>query len=148
MRIAAVDRGDNLLAWGGNDFHSRWSEYVCYNTHLVLIKEGSGFYYYNKGTLANAGASYMLTDQANQYGAGTYTLTVDMKADKACSCRVRLKANSASADQTVDLTTSWKKVTLTFPVTKDQVNNAALIFMTLLKDSGVAFRNPVLTHSK
>ncbi|MBP5617970.1 MAG: carbohydrate binding domain-containing protein, partial [Clostridia bacterium] len=86
--------------------------------------------------------------QVNQYGKGTYTLTVDMKADVACAASVALKINTSSNTQTVDLTTAWKTVTLKFSVSKDTVNNAALLITAKTENSGIAFRNPTLVYSK
>ena len=152
MRIAAVDRGVNLLAGEGTSVHSRWSEWICYDTHLLYIKDAGGDYFYNKNSKSydkwHSGASYILTDRVNQYGKGTYTLTVDMKADRACPCGVGLTVNGALTEKTANLTTAWKTYTFTFTVSQDQVNNAALLIMTKVENSGIAFRNPTLVHKK
>ena len=152
VRIAAVDRGVNLLAGEGTSAHCRWSEWICYDTHLLYIKDPAGDYFYNKNSKSydkwHSGASYILTDRVNQYGKGTYTLTVDMKADKACSCGVGLTVNGALTEKTANLSTNWQTFTFTFTVSQDQVNNAALLIMTKVENSGIAFRNPTLTHSK
>ena len=148
IRIAAVDRGVNLLTGAGNEAHCRWSEYVCYNTHLLYVKDAAGDYFYNKASKVGSGASYLLTDQVKQYGTGTYTLTVDMKADVACSATVALKINSSTNTQTVSLSTSWQTVTLTFKDSVSPVNNAALLILAKTENSGIAFRNPVLVHTK
>ncbi|MBP5617714.1 MAG: hypothetical protein J6X61_01005, partial [Clostridia bacterium] len=148
VRIASVDRGVNLLAGEGNAAHCRWSELVCYETHLLYIKDAAGDYFYNKDSKATTGASYILTEQIRQYGTGTYTLTVDMKADKAAAATVNLMVNRSSSTKTVDLTTAWKTVTLEFTVTKESITNAALLIADKNGNSGVAFRNPKLVHTK
>ena len=145
VRIAPVDRGDNLLAWGGNAVHSRWSEYTCYNTHLLYVRDSAGDYYYSKNAVPGAGASYLLTDQFNQYGAGVYTLSMDMKADAPCTATVRLRGADPAS---VELDAMWRRVTLSFSFAEDSYPNAALIITHPLKGEGISFRDPVLTHSR
>ena len=147
IRIAPPAKSGDLFAWGGNSVHSRWAELTCYNTHLVCKKEGSDTVYYNKGTLAHAGANFQLTQQVQQYGKGTYTLTFDVKADVASSMYVYMGVNGKRiSTKDVPLTTQWKSVTMTFSVAQDSVQNAYLAFAAKTDKAGIAIRNPKLVY--
>lgn len=147
IRIAPPAKSDDLLSWGGNSVHSRWAELTCYNTHLVCKKEGSDTVYYNKDTLANAGANFQLTQQVQQYGKGTYTLTFDVKADVASTMYVYMGVNGKRiSSKNVPLTTQWQPITMTFSVAQDSVHNAYLAFAAKADKAGIAIRNPKLVY--
>ena len=152
IRIAAGDRSGNLLEGEGNEVHCRWGEFICYNIYLLYRKDAAnGDYFILHGTSSSgkgAGAYYMLTQQVKQYGKGTYTLTVDLKADKACSVQTGLTLNRNTVTKTAEVGTSWKSYTFEFSCTKDEVFQACVKILCTENATPVYFRNPVVTYSK
>ena len=151
IRLAAVDRGVNLVAGEGTSIHCRWGEFICYNIFLLHRTDPAGDYFIIHGTEStgkNAGAYYMLTQQVKQYGKGTYTLSVDLKADKACAVQTAFTLNRSNAFQTVDVGTEWKRYTFTFTCAKDDIFQACVKVLCTEHATPVYFRNPVVTHSK
>ena len=108
-------KSGDLLSWFNTSAHSHWSEYTCYNMHMIWLKEYGGNSFRMKCSYSSSGISYNLTEQFQQYGKGTYTLTFQAKAKTATSLQVDIGVNRQSkASSTKNLTTSWQTVTLTF----------------------------------
>ena len=152
IRIAPADHSGNLLTGEGTEVHCHWGEFVCYNIYLLYRKDAeSGDYFILHGTNTTgkgAGAYYMLTDQVKQYGKGTYTLTVDLKADKACQVQTGFTINRSTAFQTADVDTEWKSYTFTFTCTKDEVFQACVKVLCTEHATPIYFRNASLVFSK
>ncbi|MBP5617971.1 MAG: hypothetical protein J6X61_02340 [Clostridia bacterium] len=154
IRIAAVDRGANLIDEAGTSVHSHWGEFICYNIYLLYRKDAVGGEYYiihgSSSSGKGAGAYYMLTQQVKQYGKGTYTFSVDLRADKACSAQTAFTLNRVNATKTVDIGTTWKRYTFEFTCAKemDEVFQACVKVLCTENTTPVYFRNPVVTHSK
>ncbi|MBP5617715.1 MAG: hypothetical protein J6X61_01010 [Clostridia bacterium] len=153
IRIAHTDHGANLLAGEGTAAHSRWSELICYNIHMLYHKDAAGDYFQLLGNDAStgngAGASYILTQQIQQCGTGNYKFTAYMKANKATTAKISVSVNKADKFQTTTLSTEWQKVELTFNVTNAaDVTNACLKIMCTENNPNVCFKDASLVHTK
>ncbi len=150
INIAVPDgaTGD-LLSWFGNDIHSHWAEYICYNVHMLYLHEYGGNSFRLERCRAFAGISYNLTPQMQQYGKGTYTLTFSAKADLASTLQVLLGANRAFTHQYAALTTEWQEFSYTFDETTDPatIYNACLVMRAEKDLAGIEIRNAKLVYS-
>ena len=138
----------DLLSWFGNSAHSHWSEYVCYEMHMLYLEQYGGNSFRMEDCSRNAGISYNLTPQMKQYGKGTYTLTFSAKADSAANMQVMLGANRSFKYKKAVLTTGWQEFTFTFDATTDptSIRNACLAMYAEEDDKGIEVRNAKLTY--
>lgn len=150
INIALLDgvTGD-LLSWFGNEVHSHWAEYVCYNVHMLYLSEYGGNSFRMERCAKQAGISYNLTPQMQQYGEGRYTLTFSAKADLASDMQILLGSNRVFTHQTVSLTTEWQEFTCVFNETTDPATiwNACLVMRADTSNAGIEVRNAKLIYN-
>ena len=153
----------NLLDWFTTDTHSRWSEYTPYEADMIHLAEYdlNSFKVVRSSTGGvSAGASYNLTEQVQQYGAGTYTLTFDIRSSKASAVSIKMDAKTglkANAKYGSAGTTSaeWSTVTFTYQlnaavtngVDPNNITNASLILYATAASAEFEFRNASLTFT-
>ena len=140
----------DLLSWFGNSAHSHWSEYVCYNMHMIWLKEYGGNSFRMKCNYSGSGISYNLTPQFKQYGTGKYTLTFQAKANKSTSMNVVFKVNGNNVStNSKNLTTSWQTITVTFNsyTAAKGVNNACLALASTASGVEIDIKNAKLVYN-
>ena len=141
----------DLLSWFGNSAHSHWSEYVCYEMHMLHLKEYGGNSFRMEDCTGSAGISYNLTPQLQQYGKGTYTLTFAAKADSAASMQIMFGANRMYNYKKVVLTTGWQEFKFTYTINENidpaLIKNACIVMYANESDKGIEIRNAKLTYN-
>ena len=140
----------DLLSWFGTSAHSHWSEYVCYNMHMIWLKEYGGNSFRMKNTYGDSGISYNLTQQMQQYGKGTYTLTFEAKAKAGTTLQINLGVNN-QPKSTVNksLTTSWQTFTVTFNNTTapNGIKNAFVNMLAKANNVEIDIRDAKLVYN-
>ena len=141
----------DLLSWFGNSAHSHWSEFVCYEMHMLYLKEYGGNSFRMEDCSGSAGISYNLTPQMQQYGKGTYTLTFAAKADSAASMQIMFGANRKFKYKKVVLTTGWQEFEFTYTINENidpaMIKNACIAMYANESDKGIEIRNAKLTYN-
>ncbi len=153
----------NLLDWFTTDAHSRWSEYVCYEVHMVHLSEydQNSFKLIRSSTSGvAAGASYNLTEQMQQYGAGTYTLTFDVRSSTASAVGVKIETKTGTQaniayNSAGSPTSEWTTVTVTYQlnsavtngVDPNNISNASLVIYSSVANAEFEFCNATMTFT-
>ena len=154
----------NLLDWFTTDAHSHWAEDICYEVHVehldgtedrnsfkVIRSDNDGY---------SAGAAYNFTEQMQQYGAGTYTLTFDVRSSTGCTVGVKMGAKTGTRSNiryssTGALTSEWTTITMAYPlnttvtygVDPNNITNAFLSIYAQAKNAEFEIRNAELTFT-
>ena len=103
-----------------------------------------------KNTYGDSGISYNLTQQMQQYGKGTYTLTFEAKAKTATRLQVDLGINNQSKSSTTkSLTTNWQSITITFNNTTSpsSITNGFLRMICKSNNVEIDIRNAKLVYN-
>lgn len=140
----------DLLSWLGNKAHSHWSEYVCYDMHMLYLSEYGGNSFRLEKAKANTGISYNLTPQLQQYGKGTYTLTFSAKADTPSDIQIYFKNNTNTFTENRSLTTGWQSFSITFQSAAEAsaIQNACLIIRASATNAGVEIRDAKMVFTR
>ncbi len=153
----------NLVDWFTTDALSRWSEDICYEVHMEHL-EGYDQNSFRIIRSANngftAGASYNLTEQMQQYGAGTYTLTFDARSSTGCTVGMKIGAKTGTQaivkyGSTGALTSEWITYTMTYTlnstvtdgVDPNNVTNAYLAIYAQAANAEVEIRSASVTFT-
>ena len=144
-----LNRGDNLLSWGGNDVHSKWAKVTPWKT--TLVTRSSGTEYRLLSGKKNTGCQTRLTDQVRQYGSGTYRLTIDLRTQAETKVKLVFGLNSVEQIVQADAnSTQWTTVTVDFTVAnvtaEEDVINAYLRILQTEDDCYLRFKNAKLEY--
>ena len=121
------------------------------NSFRIIRSANNGF---------TAGASYNLTEQMQQYGAGTYTLTFDARSSTVCTVGMKIGAKTGTQaivkyGSTGALTSEWITYTMTYTlnstvtdgVDPNNVTNAYLAIYAQAANAEVEIRSASVTFT-
>ncbi len=144
-----AETSGNLFDWFGTEAHSPWSEWISYNMHIKYLNQYGGHSYRLEECNSNCGISRNLTQQLQQYGAGDYTVSFKLKADKAAGMQLYFGVNGSNKVIEATATTEWKEYSIPIPntVAGGDITNANLNFIAKEAGTGIEIRDAKIVYN-
>ena len=134
LHITPVYNGENLLLPDKGEI-SYWSEETCFHVELLTEVEDEDVTFILQGRkeLRSGGISRKITNEVKMYGAGTYTLTFDIRGAVSSSIKfayARDKAETALAIEMRDISVEprWNEFNIDIVVTEGDIQADSITF--------------------
>lgn len=118
-----VPRGNLLLPDSG--IVSKYTEYICYASHLVTLREDGDtvFRVINTFHHKSVGLFRLIGEEVRKYGAGTYRLDFDVRSPEEKPIRAAIDySNRVAAERCFPLTAAWSACSLDVAVREEDLD--------------------------
>lgn len=126
--ITPNDNTGNLLL-PDSGIISKYTEYICYASHLVVLDEGGETVYriINSIKHKSVGIFRMLVEEVQKYGEGVYRLSFEIRSDRQEKIRAAVDYNVCdAAEKFFETDTDWRECSLDVNVGTEQLGAARI----------------------
>lgn len=128
LAVTPNDNAGNLLL-PDSGIVSKFTEYVCYASHLVVLRENGEIIYrvINTANHFEAGIFRIVAEEIRKYGAGTYRLSFDVRSDEQKQVLAMIDySNGPAAEKLFDMQPDWHTCELDVTVTEANLDETKI----------------------
>ena len=105
---------------------SKFTEYICYASHVIAMRESGEPFYRTVNTRSNReiGVFRLIGEEIRAYGAGTYRLTFEARAPKSETVVAQILYSSrVAAEQGIEVSENWREGSVEVELSADDVTD-------------------------
>lgn len=126
--VTPNDNTGNLLL-PDSGIISKFTEHVCYDSHMVVLRENGEIIYrvINTASHPQVGIFRIVAGEVRKYGAGIYRLSFEVRSDEPKQIRAMIDySNGPAAEKLFDMQSDWRTCELDVTVTEADLDETKI----------------------